>query len=286
MNILKSHMLLEKNFLGINQRNLSYVYDLNPKRHHVLADDKIKSKELMESAGIACPKTLGIVSRMGDIQKAWNQLSTYENMVLKPSRGAGGNGIMLLRKTHAANWKDTDGKLSEEEIKAHMSCILFGMFSKTNSDQVLIEDLIESHNYFKGIYPSGVPDIRIIVVENKAVMAMLRMPTDKSGGKANLHQGGLGIGLDMTEGKMLYAFDGKNYHSTHPDTGANIYGMHIPYWQEALALALQCSNAFPLDYLGVDIVIDQNKGPMVIEVNIRPGLAIQLANRKGLKTVL
>lgn len=286
MNIIKSQKLLEQNYLGINQRNLSYVYDLNPKKYHVLADDKIKSKEIMESAGIACPKTLGIVTRMGDIQNAWNQLTSYDNLVLKPSRGAGGNGIMLLRKMSSGGWKHTDGEISEEQIQAHMSCILFGMYSKTNNDHVLIEDLIESHSYFKGIYPSGVPDIRVIVVKNQAVMAMLRMPTDKSEGKANLHQGGLGIGLDMNEGKMLYAFDGENYHREHPDTGENIYGMHVPYWSDALALALQCSKVFPLDYLGVDIVLDQCKGPMVIEVNIRPGLAIQLANRRGLKTVL
>jgi glutathione synthase/RimK-type ligase-like ATP-grasp enzyme len=51
-------------------------------------------------------------------------------------------------------------------------------------------------------------------------------------------------------------------------------------------MATRSSHIFGLGYLGVDIVIDRFQGPMVIEVNARPGLSIQLANAKGLKALM
>jgi len=41
-----------------------------------------------------------------------------------------------------------------------------------------------------------------------------------------------------------------------------------------------------LSYAGIDIVLDEEKGPLVIEINDQPGLQIQLANRCGLHTRL
>ena len=34
--------------------------------------------------------------------------------------------------------------------------------------------------------------------------------------------------------------------------------------------------------IGCDIVIDKNLGPLILELNARPGLSIQLANNRGL----
>jgi glutathione synthase/RimK-type ligase-like ATP-grasp enzyme len=72
---------------------------------------------------------------------------------------------------------------------------------------------------------------------------------------------------------------------THlPNTNKPLAGFQIPHWENILDMATQSSHIFGLGYLGVDIVIDRYQGPMVIEVNARPGLNIQLANAKGLKT--
>lgn len=35
-------------------------------------------------------------------------------------------------------------------------------------------------------------------------------------------------------------------------------------------------------YLGVDIVLDQEKGRLLLEINARPGISIQIANQAGL----
>ncbi len=37
-----------------------------------------------------------------------------------------------------------------------------------------------------------------------------------------------------------------------------------------------------LGYQGIDIVLDREQGPLILELNARPGLNIQIANRAGL----
>ena len=110
--------------------------------------------------------------------------------------------------------------------------------------------------------------------------------TPESDGKANLHAGALGIGIDLANGKVLSGFDGKGFIHEHPDTGVRFSGQSIPHWDETLELAMRTANAFPLDYLGIDIVFDRDLGPMVIEVNARPGIQIQNVHKMGLRQVI
>ena len=117
-------------------------------------------------------------------------------------------------------------------------------------------------------------------------MAMLRMPTSKSEGKANLHQNGVGIGVNMKNGTLTQVYDGKRYTDYHPDNEVEVNGKKIPYWFTMLQLAKKTAQAFPLDYLGIDLVIDKIKGPQIMEVNVRPGLGIQLVNKCGLQSTL
>jgi len=60
-------------------------------------------------------------------------------------------------------------------------------------------------------------------------------------------------------------------------------GIKLPYWDDVLKLAVQAQEISGLGYLGADIAIDKIKGPVIIELNARPGLSIQLANLAGLK---
>ncbi len=68
----------------------------------------------------------------------------------------------------------------------------------------------------------------------------------------------------------------------HPDTGGLIAGLEIPHWDQILALTARCHDLVGLGYIGVDIVLDRTLGPLMLEINARPGLSIQLANRQGL----
>ncbi len=277
---------LKSEILGINERNMSYVYALNPKEHFILADDKIRCKKILEAHGLACAKTYCIVERIGDIPQAIQAIQSYQSLAIKPAKGSGGGGILILRKNESGQWVSGNKIWKEQAIYSHLAKIMMGMYSFGHSDRVLIEECIQPHPFFSEIYPAGVPDFRVIVLEGKAIMSMLRMPTDRSDGKANLHQGGLGIGIDMERGVLKQAFDGQRYHDIHPDNQAQILAKEIPYWKQLLELSIETASHFPLQYLGIDIVLDAKKGPMIMEINVRPGLGIQLANKLGLKPFL
>src|SRR5207249_622845 len=68
----------------------------------------------------------------------------------------------------------------------------------------------------------------------------------------------------------------------HPDTGVPVVGMQVPFWHEVLDMSRRISQEVGLGYIGVDIVVDAAEGPMLLEANARPGLAIQIANARGL----
>ncbi|MEM7103268.1 MAG: sugar-transfer associated ATP-grasp domain-containing protein [Bacteroidota bacterium] len=277
--------IIPKGVLGINERNVSYVYKKNPRTHFPLADDKVLCKTELHRANISCPQTYTVIKRIGDIPACWEVASQFPKLAVKPANGSGGGGIIILKKTQDNKWLKGDKPISQKQIFTHMARILMGMYAFGSTDQVLIEACIEPHDFFSEIFPEGVPDFRVILVDNQPVMSMLRMPTERSEGKANLHQGGLGIGIDMAKGKLTQAYDGKQFYDVHPDNQFQISGKTIPFWDAIVDLAIQTSKAFPLNYLGVDIVLTA-EGPVVLEINVRPGLGIQLANKQGLKNAI
>jgi hypothetical protein len=114
-------------------------------------------------------------------------------------------------------------------------------------------------------------------------MAMLRLPTLSSNGRANLHQGGIGAGLDLATGRTRCALHRNSFIERHPDTGEALLGLRLPRWGEIVDMSRKAARAIGLGFVGIDIVIDELEGPMLLEANARPGLAIQLANNQGLR---
>lgn len=267
---------------GLNSRNIKLVYPHNQRKDFDLADDKLATKAVLEKYSIPHPETYEVIETMGAIDEKWEKLSKIEKLAIKPSRGKTGDGILVLQ-SDKNSWKTPSGKkYKKSEIHRHLANIVFGIFSFGEGDKAIIEYCIQSHSFFKEIYNSGVPDIRIILLKSTPLMAMLRLPTHKSDGKGNLHQGALGIAIDLDTGTLGKGIYNGNYIDTHPDSGIQFKGMQIPFWDEIMSIAIKTAEHVPLEYLGVDIVIDQHKGPMLIEINARPGIEIQNINELGL----
>lgn len=275
-----------KGVIGLNRRNIEFIYPYNARKYYSLADDKVKAKTILHRNAIACAETYAVIKRISEIKKQWQEMQSHQSLVIKPANGCGGDGIKILRKTENGQWKSSGKQLSEPEIFQHITSIISGLFSMGSTDSCLIEECIVPHPFFAEIYDEGVPDFRIITLKGNPLMAMLRMPTSKSDGKANLHQNGVGIGVDMVKGCLTQVYDGHRYSLHHPDNEHPIYGKRIPYWSKMLSLAQRTAEAFPLEYLGIDLVIDKHKGPQIMEVNVRPGLGIQLVNKCGLNHAL
>lgn len=295
--MLKKILGIDNTILGINRRNQEYVRPYNPKSQRGVADNKILTKRVLAKINIQTPQLYKVVRTKKQLAFLdWSSLP--KSFVLKPNQGTGGNGIIVFygKKKNAEEWIRPNGTtMNRRQISLHIEKILEGAFSMGNHpDVAIIEERIRNDSLLKNYTYKGVPDVRVIVFNRVPVMAMLRLPTKRSNGTANLHSGAICVGIDMASGLTTYAMylrkspfieDTYSLTDTTLDLEKNLplFGIKIPFWEEILKIAVKCQDISKLGYIGVDIAIDRDKGPMVFEINARPGLGIQVANQEGLR---
>lgn len=270
--------------LGLNARSRLYLTH-NSAAARKIADSKLISKRVLKKAGIPVPEIYIKFKNPEDVLTFdWQKLPG--SFALKPSRGLGGEGIIVVKKKiDDGHWLTTQReKISISDLKLHTSDILEGAYSMGNfPDVAYVEEFVGRHKAFRKYSYRGTPDIRVIVFNKVPVMAMLRLPTKESGGRANLHQGAIGVGVDIATGITVNAVWHGNDIKYKPDTEKKLNGIKVPNWTKVLEIAVNCQIASGLGYVGVDIVLHPEKGPMVLEINASPGLQIQLANKAGLR---
>ncbi|MBK9494564.1 MAG: D-alanine--D-alanine ligase [Alphaproteobacteria bacterium ADurb.BinA280] len=276
--------LREIGLMGLGQRNADFVLRYNQRRFYPRVDDKLITKTLAQNLGLPVPDLYAVVREEHEIAELHKKLEPYDQFVVKPAHGSGGDGILVITGRRGDKYRRANGHLmSRDEFEHHLSNGLSGLFSLGGqSDHLLVEYCVQFDPVFDQVSYKGVPDVRIIVFLGYPVMAMIRLPTRLSDGKANLHQGAIGVGIDIPSGKTCRGVWGKEPIKEHPDTEHSIVGLDIPRWDELLHMASQCYELSELGYVGVDFVLDKNKGPLILELNARPGLAIQIANGNGL----
>jgi alpha-L-glutamate ligase-like protein len=270
--------------LGINQRQAEQAA-YNPRRLYPLVDDKRRTKELALRAGMTVPALYGVIETQAQAARLDTFLRAHADFVIKPNHGSGGEGVLLISRLAEDRYATASGDtLDGHDLRLHVSNILGGMHSLGGQpDQALIEYYVQVDPLFEAISGGGVPDVRIVVFLGVPVMSMVRLPTRCSGGRANLHQGAIGVGIDLASGVTRTAVWRDQIIIRHPDTGVPVEGITIPRWADLLLQAARCYEMTGLGLQGVDIVLDRDLGPMMLELNARPGLSIQLANRCGLR---
>ena len=276
--------LKRRGVLGINVRNLHYIAPLNPRRLFVRVDDKAVTKQICHANGIPVPETYGLITRFGDIRRFRRIVGNRQQFVIKPACGAGGRGLLVIAKSFGESFETSGGQaVTPADVRYHLAGTLSGLFSLGGQpDKAIVEERIIRHPAFAELAMGGTPDIRIIIRQGEPVAAMLRLPTRESSGRANLHQGAVGVGIDIRTGTTTTAVHHSRTVDRHPDTDKPIVGLVIPNWADAVLTGVRLSKILELGYVGVDIVLDTAGRPMVLEANARPGLAIQIANGRGL----
>ena len=276
--------LRRRGVLGMNRRNAACILDHNDRSLFPVVDDKLKMRDLCLRIGVQTPRVFAEVGYHSMLRRIEELLPANGDFVVKPNRGAGGRGVLVLIGRTATNFVRHSGAiLSPDELRQHLSDILSGMHSLGGRpDTAIVQQRVRLHPAFAPISFKGIPDIRVILYRRRPAMAMLRLPTKESGGRANLHQGGLGAGVDLDTGRTIHAVQRNRSIEVHPDTGHSLFGKQVPYWQDVLDMSRRVATAVGLGYIGVDIVVDEKAGPMLLEANARPGLAIQIANGQGL----
>lgn len=291
---------LNKEVLGLNSRNQFFVREYNPASGKKIADNKILTKRVLGKVGIKSAELFKVIRTKKQLEYLdWDSLP--KSFVLKPNQGTHGNGIIVFygKKKGKYEWIRANGStMSKSDLILHIESILEGRFSMGNRrDVAIIEERIRTDNTLKPYTYKGVPDIRVIIFNRIPILAMLRLPTKRSNGTANLHSGAICVGIDIASGitrEGMYLKKNPIIEDTYTGTDITldlennipIIGIQIPFWNQILEIAGKSQEASNLGYIGVDIVIDKEKGPMVIEINARPGLGVQVANRIGLRARL
>jgi alpha-L-glutamate ligase-like protein len=276
--------LRELGILGMNHRNAACILDHNPRAKFPLVDDKLRLAKLCQQIGVPTPAVYAEVSSYAQLRHLPEILGQRTEFVIKPNRGSAGRGILVVIGGQEGNYLRHNGeRLTLDALRQHFSDILSGMYSLGGQlDTAIVQQRIHLHPAFEAITYKGIPDVRVILYRHEPAMAMLRLPTKMSGGRANLHQGGIGSGIDLDTGITHHAVQRNRFIERHPDTNRLVVGMRVPFWGEVLEMSRRVSRAVGLGYIGVDIVVDADAGPMLLEANARPGLAIQIANGRGL----
>ncbi len=280
--------LREAGVVGINNRNRGYIMPRNPRALYARVDDKVETKRLAIAAGIAVPELYGLIHAVHEAKNFEQMVADHKDFVVKPAHGSGGKGILVITDRRRDMYIKGDGHaLTAAEAQHHIENVLGGVYSLGGQpDQAIIEYRVKFDRVFEQVSYRGVPDIRVRGYRGVPAMAMLRLPTRRSDGRANLHQGAVGAGIDMLTGQTTLAVCNNRRIHEHPDFGTPLGGLQIPGWPALLLLAARCQELAPLGYLGVDMVLDAELGPLILELNARPGLGIQIANGRGLRGTL
>ncbi len=279
-------MIKPGDILGLNARQRLYT-PLNSKTAASICASKYATKVLLKNKNIASAEIYGFLATNEDVNDFdWQSLTT--NFVIKPTNGNAGKGVIAFRtqQPDGLHWIDTLGRAwGLDDIKLHCFDILEGEYSTYGSQHnILIEERIPIHSKLRKYAYQGTPDVRIIIFNHVPVMAMLRLPTAESEGRANLAQGAIGVGIDMATGITTNAIAHKGSLIKYlPDTKRKLNGIKIPFWNQLLQTAVEASDAANLAFSGIDLFVHEEKGPMVVELNANPGLSIQNANQAGLR---
>lgn len=270
--------------LNMNRRNVDYIARYNERSSYPLVDNKLKTKLAVAEYGVTTPRLLQVVRQQHEISHFREMAEGLGGFAIKPAKGSGGKGITVITGREDDYYiKASGSRIAAPDLERHLTNILAGLYSLAGSpDVAIVENLVESAPSLAKFSYQGVPDIRIVVFQGYPVMAMLRLATKDSDGKANLHQGAVGVGLDIGTGRSLNAVQFNRPITLHPDTGLALENIEIEAWEDMLEMAARCYEATGLGYMGVDLVVDANEGPLLLELNARPGLAIQMANGRGL----
>ena len=273
--------------LGQNARNLTYVKGANFAIARKLADSKLKTKQFLTEKNISVPKTLAVIKKHEEVTSELFD-SLEPPFVVKPNNGYGWKGILIFdEKDSAGSLITNSGDIyTKERFLLHLNYILDGFFSLSGwRDKVMIEKKIVIAKDVDLLGKFGLPDIRVIVYNMVPVMAMLRVPTAESDGKANLHAWACGVWIDIWTGRLTFITKGSKVVKTIPGIW-DVRWIKLPFWEEILSLSVEVQKITWIKYLGCDVVLDHLDGPLLLEMNIRPWLWVQIANRTPLKSRL
>lgn len=265
-----------------------WVNEKNPKLYRKISQNKLVESAMLRFMDIPSTRFLGYLHHENGIdaeQRALASLSALSALllklnptavVLKPLEGHGGYGIRVCDIQTIENVVTLKDRISSDEIKLlenEPSAKALMQFD----EGWIVEEYFEQHPILAEINPSSVNTIRMWVDKSvegttRCIAGYLRI--GRSGAVVdNQSSGGIVCPIEHSSGKLRKTQSGtpeRQTYAQHPDHGALIEGVELPFWSESQALAVRAMNAFPhMNFCGLDIAIGQN-GPVIVELNPSP----------------
>jgi ribosomal protein S6--L-glutamate ligase len=206
----------------VRQFEMQGIYTLSSSIAITRSRDKLRSLQLLAKAGVGIPKT--VVSRnTTDIDDLLESLGGMP-VIIKLATGTHGNGVVLA-----------------ETKKAAKSTLQAFYLTNEEGTNILLQEYIEE---------SAGTDIRAFVVGSRVIASMKRQSLDDDF-RSNLHQGGSGVAIKLTD--------------------------------EERKTAVKAAKTMGLTIAGVDMM-RSDRGPLVLEVNASPGFGIEKVTNRDVAT--
>jgi hypothetical protein len=262
------------------------VAALNPMPYRKLSQNKIPEKAILALFGIPTSRFLGrLHARIGcepdgsalksaaDLERLV-RTRHLDRIVFKPLEGWGGKGIHIPHVTMTDGVKFRESN-PENVFGADDYCTR--VLELDQGTDWMVEEYFAQHAVMSAFNPASVNSVRMWVLDRgsqsyEVIAALLRI------GRAgmvvdNTSSGGIAAPVDLETGRVGPARDllpGYDVYRQHPDHGAPIEGVVLPYWPQMRELAARALAVFPgLRFAGLDVCIGPD-GPIIQELNVSP----------------
>jgi hypothetical protein len=246
-------------------------------------NDKARFAEHCAKHGIRC---VPVIANLDGTSRPAELPDT--DLFVKPSRGRGGRGAERWDRVAPHIYRGPAGeRLSAAEL-------LDRLVRRSRQVPLVVQPRLTPHPEVARLTSGALPTARIVTCLNEqgqpeVMISVFRMSIGSNRTVDNMHAGGIAAAPDIPTGRLSRASDlGMNarlgWFTAHPDTGEQIEGRVLPFWQEAKQLAIKAHRAFSdRTVVGWDIAILED-GPILVEGNGNPDMdIIQRFMRVGLK---
>lgn len=213
------------------------------------------------------------------------------DLIAKPYSGSDGKGIYKFSYNSIEDSFCVNDKLKTKED-------ILQEILKLN--KYIIQDKLVQHPFFSELYPNSLNTLRIISArtnecyEHEILCAVQRIGSDKSAPADNFSKDGFSAKINVDTGELSKATGPKTidnngrrlFYSKHPNTGGQIEGRIIPYWDEIKQKIKDFTRKFPMyNYIAWDLCVNDKDEVMVIETNMKSSLGVFQAHggMKGTK---
>ena len=110
--------LHERGVLGLNARSARYMLPHNDRQYYPLVDDKTITKNIFLEHGLPVPPLYAVLRSVGELRDLDERLAAHRSLVVKPARGSGGRGVLVVAEHGQSGWVTASGDvLAREEVR-------------------------------------------------------------------------------------------------------------------------------------------------------------------------